>query len=54
MEKLPLLSVVADILMPLGPVMWMVTDRRGAKPEPVMVIGSLAVQTEQETISIGD
>ena len=42
------------MLTALGPNTWTVTNWRAAKPEPVMVMGSLTVQTEHETISVGD
>jgi hypothetical protein len=52
MVKAPLLLVVADILKPLGPVTMMATNWRAAKPEPMMVMGSPTVQTEQDTVSV--
>jgi hypothetical protein len=54
MVKPPLRFAVTDILKPLGPVKEMATDWRATKPEPVMVMGWPTVQTEHETISVGD
>ena len=54
MVKPPLRFAVTGILKPSGPVTEMATGWRAAKPEPVIVMGSLLVQTEHETNSVGD